>query len=175
MSEVSATQASTTSRYPARSKMLDTYLSDIALLLREANWNAAEAAALALPHLALALADPQLMSSCEQYTAWCYRWVRPALEASVYDTWCLLARDCRAQASHCVPFTALRAFRLRRLDRGPSRQTLAPLSVTHDDPRATEVTAACLSLVGATLRWYAQSARDDDRVQHNLGRLGVLR
>ena len=174
MSDLSATQAPTTSKYPARSKMLDTYLSDIALMLRDANWNAAEAAALALPHLAVSLTDPQFMSSREHYKAWCSRWVRPTLGDTVYETWCTQASACQAESSRAVPFAALRALRLRRLERGASRQALSPFSIEHDDPRATEVTAACLSLLAATLRWYTQSARDDGVVQHNLGRLGVL-
>jgi len=164
-----------TSQYPARSKMLDTYLSDIALMLRDANWDAAAAAALALPHLGVSLADPDLMSSREDYKTWCSRWVRPTLGDTVYETWCTQASDCQAESSRAVPFAALRALRLRRLDRGASRQALSPFSIDHEYPRASEVTTACLSLVAATLRWYTQSARDDGVVQHNLGRLGVLR
>lgn len=49
--------------YPARSKMLDMYVGDIARMLADGRSEGAEQAALAVPHIAVALAHADLQSS----------------------------------------------------------------------------------------------------------------
>ena len=46
--------------YPARSKMLDMYTGDIARLLMDAKYEAAKQAAVAIPHIGVALSDAAL-------------------------------------------------------------------------------------------------------------------
>src|ERR1700760_2505040 len=62
-----------------RSRMIDAYLGDIEYLMRERLWAEAVPLALALPHICVAISDPGLRSSPEDYLEWCHHWVRPSL------------------------------------------------------------------------------------------------
>ncbi len=53
-----------------QSRMLETYLNDVEYLMRERLWNEAVPLALALPHICVALADPDTSSSSGQYLQW---------------------------------------------------------------------------------------------------------
>ncbi len=57
--------------------MLDAYLGDIEYLMRERLWAEAVPLALALPHICVAIGDPALRSSPDDYLEWCQNWVRP--------------------------------------------------------------------------------------------------
>ena len=63
---------------PSSSRMLASYMTDIEQLLDEQHWEAALREALDLPHIAVALSDPQLSFTAERVKAWCDEWVRPA-------------------------------------------------------------------------------------------------
>lgn len=101
------------SPYPARSKMLDVYASDIALLLTERQVEIAERQALSIPHIAVALGDAALLSSRVAYRDWCVQWVQPDFGVQSYEEWCVRSREC-GRDEIGVPFTALRALRLGR-------------------------------------------------------------
>jgi hypothetical protein len=155
--------------YPARSKMLDMYTGDIARMLAEGQHDKAEQAALSIPHIAVALSDAGLQSSCSLYQDWCTRWVQPDFGAQAYGEWSLRNTECGNGAG--VPFAALRTLRLQRRARElptPSLDQMAPI-----ETRAAQ--AITCALLGAVCRWYEQDARYDSLVQTNLARLGVLR
>lgn len=156
----------------SRSSMLEGYLASITELLQEGRFEEAESAALALPHIAVALTDAQLQSSCDAYRAWCVEWVRTEHSSGEYDGWCRKAALCDDPAEPHVPFGALRALRLHRHTRPNSR----PVVMSHDVIEQDEgpVTTQCLTLMAATLRWYSRSAVSIPQVQANLARLGVL-
>jgi hypothetical protein len=108
------------------SKMFDTYLTDIEQLLHHQIWNAALTDALALPHIAVALADARRRSSAERYQAWCATWIRPdasterdsaAEGARLFRMWCERAGGVAKEGALSVPVRALRQLRLRRLAR----------------------------------------------------------
>lgn len=170
MAEISPALAGTrASSYPARSKMLDVYASDIALLLTEGHCELAERQALAIPHIAIALADARLLSSQSLYCEWCVRWVQPDFGADKYREWSERVGEC-AQGVAAVPFTALRKFRLQRQTR--EVHALMPPRPSEERNSAHAVTYA---LLGAQFRWYEQQGRQLPAVQTNLSRLGVLR
>jgi hypothetical protein len=156
-------------QYPARSKMLDMYTVDISRMLAEGRGNSAEEAALAIPHVAIALADAALQSSRPQYQEWCERWVQPEFGVDVYGDWCQRSKECADGTD--VPFSALRALRLQRRARelpAPDLNSDALITI-----RASQ--AVTLALLGAVCRWYEQEGRYNAVVQTNLARLGVLR
>jgi hypothetical protein len=170
MAEIAPALAGTAaSSYPARSKMLDVYASDIALLVTEGHCELAERQALAIPHIAVALADARLLSSQSLYSEWCVRWVQPDFGADKYRQWSERIGEC-AEGAAGVPFTALRRFRLQRQAR--EVYALMPSRLAEDGNSAHAVTYA---LLGAQFRWYEQQGRHMPAVQTNLGRLGVLR
>ena len=68
-----------------RSKMLDMYAREIARLLAEGHDERAELTALAIPHIAMALANADLQSSRVAYAEWCSRWVKPDFGVAVYQ------------------------------------------------------------------------------------------
>jgi hypothetical protein len=156
--------------YPARSKMLDVYASDIALLLADGHIESAERHALAIPHIAIALSDAGLQSSRASYVAWCARWVQPDFGGAVYEEWCQRSGECDQDESG-VPFSGLRALRLRRRTREVHTRFAAP-ETSADIAHASALTRG---LLGAEFRWYEQEGRYEPIVQTNLARLGVLR
>ena len=156
--------------YPARSKMLDVYASDIALLLADGHIESAERHALAIPHIAIALSDAGLQSSRASYAAWCVRWVQPDFGAAVYEEWCRRSGECD-QGESGVPFSGLRALRLRRRTREVNTR-FAAAETSADTAQSSALTRA---LLGAEFRWYEQEGRYEPIVQTNLARLGVLR
>jgi hypothetical protein len=160
-------------RYPYRSKMLDTYLSDVGRDLAAGQVEAAKELAVNLPHIAVALSDANLQSSAEAYRAWCSRWVMPARNASEYDSWCNEARPAASDFVQGVPFKAMQAVRLRRGVREMPSPQIPPLSqMSADELPQAEI---CDLLLHAARAWYATQGRHDATVQQNLARLGVLR
>jgi hypothetical protein len=160
-------------RYPPRSRMLDTYLSDVGRRLASGQVTQAKVLAVNLPHIAIALSDVNLQSSCEAYRAWCARWVTPARATSDYDAWCTEASPAVTDLVQGVPFAAMQALRLRRAVREMTSPPVPSLSdMTPEDLPEAEV---CDLLLRATRAWYANHGRHDSIVQQNLGRLGVLR
>lgn len=160
-------------RYPPRSKMLDTYLSDVGRKLAAEQMARAKELAVNLPHIAVALSDVNLQTSCESYRAWCTRWVTPARKISDYDTWCTEASPAASDFVQGVPFKAIQALRLRRAVREVTSPPVPPLSqMSAEEFPQAEV---CDALLHATRAWYATAGRHDPIVQQNLARLGVLR
>jgi hypothetical protein len=150
--------------------MLDMYTVDISRMLTEGRENSAEEAALAIPHVAIALADAALQSSRALYQQWCERWVQPDFGAATYGDWCLRNKECANGAD--VPFSALRALRLQRR----ARELPAPdLNIDEAQVTIRASQAITLALLGAVCRWYEQEGRYNAVVQTNLARLGVLR
>jgi hypothetical protein len=154
--------------------MLDAYLGDILQSLKDQRWDEAQEAAVALPRIAVALANPQLQSSCDHYREWCSAWVQPSFDDSVYSRWCALSMGGKTEPAQCVPSAALRELRLRRLARTGAAQT-GPLLVQSYEPQGNAVTELCVALIAATRKWYVKSARHDQVVQSNLARLGIFR
>jgi hypothetical protein len=168
MNDVAPSAAAPAQRpYPARSKMLDVYAGDIAGMLVEGRLDGAERAALAIPHIAVALADSSLHSSGSDYVEWCRKWVQPDFAATVYEDWCNRSE----QGTSGVPFAALRALRLRRW----AREVPTPFVRSEAAPKASTPQAVTCALLGAAFRWYEQEGRYQQVVQTNLARLGVLR
>lgn len=157
---------------PSRSSMLEGYLGSITELLQEGRLNEAERAALALPHIAVALTDAQLQSSPAAYRAWCMEWVRMGHATSEYDDWSVKASFVDDPATGGVPFNALQSLRLHRHTRPNSRAVGMSLDLIEQDE--SPVTTTCLTLMAATLRWYLHCATSIPQVQTNLARLGVL-
>jgi hypothetical protein len=157
------------SHYPARSKMLDMYTGDIARMLAEGQLESAERAALAIPHIAVALTDAGLQSSSLLYQDWCVRWVQPDFGLVAYSEWCSRNNGC--EGSSGLPFAALRALRLQRRARELHTPSLRPAAP--GEARAGQ--AVTCALLEAVSRWYEQDARNHPLVQTNLARLGVLR
>jgi hypothetical protein len=158
--------------YPTRSKMVDTYLADIAWKLATAQVREARILAVRLPHIGVALSSAELHSAPEAYQRWCAEWVEPARSAEDYAQW-LRDADDGATTAEQTPFAALQALRLRRSIREiaapqvPSVDALPPA----DRPAAED----CEALLHAARKWYSQAGRHDSIVQSNLARLGVLR
>jgi len=159
-------------KFPTRSKMFDAYLADVEALLAGNKFEAAQNLALALPHIAVALTDDQLQSSCQAFRTWCITWVREMTEELAQE-WCSLAADCGADLSQGVPFAALQSLRLRRRMRDPR----SPASVAIAGPDADQqvVASRCQALLRAARSWYATEGRHSGMVEKNLARLGVLR
>lgn len=158
------------SPYPARSKMLDMYTGDIARMLAERQYQAAERAALAIPHMAVALADAGLQSSVLMYQEWCLHWVQPAFGPQAYTEWCMRSNEC--QHASGVPFASLRALRLQRRARELPSPMLNRNALVAESGSAQAITCA---LLDAACRWFEQEGRHQPVVQTNLARLGVLR
>jgi hypothetical protein len=161
--------------------MLESYLGDIEYLVRERLWADAAPLALALPHICVALTRANLVSSREDYLAWCEEWVQPLQDnpsmsvptpeelyrmAEAHGVERQLALDAG------VPINALRQLRLRRLSRAapPRRAVLLPeITNAHGEPEA------CAALLDAVRGWYGDWAAGNAIVQTNLARLAVLR
>jgi hypothetical protein len=156
--------------YPARSKMLDMYAADIASMLADGRQETAELASLPIPHIAVALADAGLRSSCTAYQEWCSRWVQPKFDPSTYEDWCRRSGECES-VDEDIPFAALRALRLRRW----AREIATPFVSTSSAEQAQKTQSVSCVLLGAAFRWYEQEGRYDPLVQTNIARLGVLR
>jgi hypothetical protein len=165
------------------SKMFDTYLTDIELLLQHQIWSAALTDALVLPHIAVALSDPRQRSSGEQFKAWCASWVRPDAGTStqsagdgerLFRMWCERAGCPEQDAARAVPVRALRQLRLRRLAR-PMSPGCHPSQPKTSDADAVQAVEVCTLLIDAAQRWYTRRAARDDIVQANLARLAVMR
>src|SRR5262245_50495180 len=103
-----ATEPSSSASRLSRSSMLEGYLASITELLQEGRLDEAERAALALPHIAVALTDAQLQSSREAYRAWCAEWVPLDHTNAEYDEWSAKAAFAEEAAAAGVPFNALR-------------------------------------------------------------------
>jgi hypothetical protein len=147
--------------------MLDMYAADIAGMFAGKQYENAERHALAIPHIAVALSDAGLQSSCASYAEWCTRWVLPSFEQSVYEGWC--ARSGEHEPG--VPFVALRNLRLQRR----TRETLIEFRLSESAPSSSNSQAITRALLGAACRWYEELGRYQPTVQTNLARLGVLR
>ena len=158
--------------YPARSKMLDVYAGDIAGMLVEGRQESAERAALAIPHIAVALADSSLHSSRSAYLDWCRKWVQPDFDTTIYQEWCNRSSESE-HGGNGVPFAALRSLRLRRWAREVPTPSVA--SETGAAPKPSTPRGVTCALLGAAFRWYEQEGRYESVVQTNLARLGVLR
>ncbi|HEY6482245.1 MAG TPA: hypothetical protein VIY54_01845 [Steroidobacteraceae bacterium] len=160
--------------------MLTTYLADIEQMLDEQRWDLALRDAFELPHIAVALADPDLRSSAERCKSWCAQWVEPAESRGSQEEH---ERICKALCDHLdsgsstpgsVPSDALRRLRLRRHARNPPRgYPIERLGV--QDPKAAKTIEICTAVVEGVRRWYANVACHDATAQGNLARLAVLR
>jgi hypothetical protein len=161
--------------------MLETYLGDIEYLVRERLWADAAPLALALPHICVALAHSDLVSSREGYLGWCEEWVQslkddasksvPSSE-ELYRMAEAHGVERQLAASAGVPINALRQLRLRRLSRAaPPRRRVSLPEITN----ASGEPEACAALLDAVRAWYGDWAAGDAIVQTNLARLAVLR
>ena len=167
---------------PSSSRMLASYMTDIEQLLDEQHWEAALREALDLPHIAVALSDPQLSFTGERVKAWCDEWIRPA-EPDRNARCAEFQRVTAAVLAHTpndetamVPSLALKRLRLRRLVRVPPRGFNAGrASSSVLVPEGSHAIETCGIIVEAARRWYAQRAVSDKNVQANLARLAVLR
>jgi hypothetical protein len=156
--------------YPARSKMLDMYATDIAVMLTESRFELAERHSVSIPHIAIALSDAALQSSRVAYMDWCMRWVQPNFGIAVYEEWCTRSGECGSDKSE-VPFAALRTLRLQRR----AREVRSGFSSYEPNTPAHSTQAVSCALLGAEFRWYEREGRYQSIVQTNLARLGVLR
>jgi hypothetical protein len=152
--------------------MLDVYAGDIAGMLVEGRQESAERAALAIPHIAVALGDSSLHSSRSAYLEWCRRWVQPDLDTAIYQDWCNRSSESE-HGGDGVPFAALRSLRLRRWAREVPTPSVG--SEPEATPKPGTPRAVTCALLGAAFRWYEQEGRYQPVVQTNLARLGVLR
>src|ERR1700733_8229190 len=168
-----------------RSRMLDAYLGDIEYLMRERLWAEAVPLALALPHICVAIAEPSLRSSPEDYLQWSQNWVRPSrtdttATVPTADALFRLAQS-RAEVSDdesgtVFPAAALRQLRLRRLTRAtPLRRRSDISELVRIDAAQEPEREAAIALVDAVRRWYADRGAQDGTVQNNLARLAILR
>jgi hypothetical protein len=165
--------------------MLDAYLGDIEYLMRERLWAEAVPLALALPHICVAIAEPSLRSSPEEFLQWCQNWVRPSRTdtTATVPTPDALFRLAQArsevpedESGTVVPAAALRRLRLRRLTRAtPLRRTSAISELVRMDAAHEPEREAAIALVDAVRRWYADRGALDRTVQSNLARLAILR
>ena len=165
--------------------MLDAYLGDIEYLMRERLWAEAVPLALALPHICVAIAEPSLRSSPEDYLQWCQNWVRPSRTdtTATVPTADALFRLAQSrlevlddESGTLVPAAALRRLRLRRLARAtPLRRTSAISDLVRMDAAQEPEREAAIALVDAVRRWYADRGALDRTVQSNLARLAILR
>jgi hypothetical protein len=161
--------------------MLESYLGDIEYLVRERLWAEAAPLALALPHICVALAHADLVSSREGYLGWCEEWVQPLHDEpsksvpspeELYRMAQEHGVECQLVLDAGVPVNSLRQLRLRRLSRAapPRRGVLLPeIGNTSGEPEA------CAALLAAVRAWYGDWAAGDAIVQTNLARLAVLR
>lgn len=167
---------------PSSSRMLTTYLADVEQLLDEHKWDLALRDACDLPHITVALTDPQMCSSAERCKTWCEQWVRPPKandeSAEEHDricrTLCTHVDRTSGGAQEAVPYAALRRLRLRRHARTRPRGFSSERQRTKD-PTAADAVEICTAVVDAVRRWYAHSACHDAVAQANLARLAVLR
>jgi hypothetical protein len=168
-----------------RSRMLDSYLTDIEYLMRERLWSEAVPLALALPHICVAIGDSALRSSPDEYLKWCQNWVRPSrtdttATVPTADALFRLAQS-RAEVSDdesgtVFPAAALRQLRLRRLTRAtPLRRKSDISELVRIDAAQEPEREAAIALVDAVRRWYADRGALDGTVQTNLARLAILR
>jgi hypothetical protein len=155
-------------RCPPRSKMIDMYTADVARMVADGRERAAERAALAIPHIAVALAHAQLQSSRRAYQDWCTSWVSSQFVADLYEDWSIRSAQC--EGGEEVPVASLRQLRLLRRAREVSLPLLAPETTGVPTPQAV-----AYALLRAARRWYEQEGRYQPTVQTNLARLGVLR
>ena len=165
---------------PSSSRMLAGYLTDIEQLLDAQCRDAAVSDACDLPHIAVALTDPQLRCSGEQLQTWCQLWIGPsnAPTRKARLDYERVGRSVTARvkpdAAGSVPARALRRLRMRRYVRMLPRGYFTDRSGKLP-PHETEAVELCTALIEATRRWYARSACHDSIVQANLARLAVLR
>jgi hypothetical protein len=162
-----------TQPYPTRSKMVDTYLADVAWKLATAQVNEARKLAVRLPQIGVALSNAELHSSQAAYEDWCAKWVGSTKPHATYAQWFAEAGESAGESADQTPFAALQALRLRRTLREVPPPQLPPTSVLplEDQPAAED----CEALLHAARKWYGQEGRHDPVVQSNLARLGVLR
>jgi hypothetical protein len=168
-----------------RSRMLDAYLGDIEYLMRERLWAEAVPLALALPHICVAIGDPSLRSSPDDYLRWCQGWVRPSrtdttATVPTADALFRLAQSRSEvlddESGTATPAAALRRLRLRRLARAtPLRRTSAISDLVRHEAAQEPEREAAIALVDAVRRWYADRGASDATVQSNLARLAILR
>jgi hypothetical protein len=162
------------SRYPASSKMLDVYLSDIASLLGKQRWEEAETAALALPNIAVSLSEEDGRSSLERYREWCRVWIAGQEREETYAQWYERTTGDGSSFTEGVPVSALRSLRLHRLMR-TGDILIAPRMAAAFETQGVDVTHLCQRLIRAMNDWYARFALRNESVQQRLARLAVLR
>jgi hypothetical protein len=154
------------------SKMLDSFVHEIGLLLREEQWDEAEQYAVGLPHVAIALSSSDLRSSQPAYRMWCSQWVQPDQGDAAYDAWYAISAEDPVRFNDGKPAAVLQALSLgRRL-----RPNLSP----PPQPRPLGARGAAVSqlskiLIPAFQAWHNVRGRADPIVALNLARLGVLR
>jgi hypothetical protein len=175
-----ATELDDSRVYPSSSRMLTNYLADVEQNLDEQRWELALRDVIDLPRIAVALANPEMRSSREQYLAWCEQWVRPP--SGVNDSGLDHPQICRVldeksedkSSTPSVPSLALRRLRLRRHARQAPRGFNGSRIVKENGDQA-ETLAVCTAVVEGVRRWYAHFACHDATAQANLARLAVLR
>jgi hypothetical protein len=154
------------------SKMIDAYVREIALRLDEAQWREAERLATALPHIAIALSDPNLTSSAAAYRAWCTQWVKPDQGDDRFDQWMETAGQNPLHSPDGRPTGVFQTLGLtRRLRTSPPY----PPRRKPEDDYGEAVTRDSQLLIAAFRSWYAAQGRSDQTVTMNLAKLGVLR
>jgi hypothetical protein len=154
------------------SKMLDSYVHDIGLLLNEQLWDEAEQYAAGLPHIAIALSSTDLKSSQAAYRMWCSEWARPDQGDSAYDAWYAVSAKDPVRFVEGKPTALLQALSLgRRLRANPS----SPPRPHPMSPRGAAVSHMSAILIAAFQVWHNVRGSADPIVALNIAKLGVLR
>jgi hypothetical protein len=154
------------------SKMLDSFVHEIGLLLAADLWDKAEQYATGLPHIAVALSSSDLTSGQPAYRNWCSEWVEPDQGDAAYDAWYAISVADPRQFIDGRPVALLQALSLTRrlrpnLSPPPRHRTL--------DARGATVSQASRMLIAAFQSWHGARGRTDPVVALNLAKLGALR
>jgi hypothetical protein len=154
------------------SKMLDAYVRQISALQDEGRWGDASLMATGLPHLGVALSNPQMVSSRDDYLRWCQQWVRPAQDEARYSSWFEKSTRDPLRFVNGKPTALLGELRLaRRLRTEPA---YSPRTTPRDET-TREIAQETVFLVTAFQTWQNVDGRVDATVAMNLAKLGVLR
>ena len=154
------------------SKMLDSFVHEIGLLLTEEQWDEAEQYATGLPHLAIALSSSDLQSTQPAYRNWCSEWVQPDQGDETYDAWFAVSTEDPVRFVDGKPVALLQTLSLSRrlrpnLSPPPRHRTL--------DARGAGVSHISGLLIAAFQAWHNVRGSTDPIVAMNLAKLGVLR
>ena len=154
------------------SKMLDSYVQDIGLLLTEELWDEAEQYAAGLPHIAIALSSADLKSTATAYRTWCSEWVQPGQGDATYDAWYAVSMRDPVRFVEGKPTALLQALSLgRRLRANPS----PPPRPRPSSGRGAVISQMSTLLIAAFQVWHNTRGRADPIVELNLAKLGALR